>query len=108
MQMYLPGADTANFEPILPWHPALTAPNAAGADQMRHLKALIESRPMLDRVPDPSLIVDNGRATTASSRAGARAMPSPTAIAGAPSRCGSVRFPAGRSAPPGIRRATGP
>src|SRR3546814_20193598 len=27
---------------------------------MRHLKALIESRPMLDRVPDPSLIVDNG------------------------------------------------
>src|SRR3546814_3301362 len=60
MQMYLPGADTANFEPILPWHQALTAPNAAGADQMRHLKALIESRPMLDRVPDPSLIVDNG------------------------------------------------
>src|SRR3546814_3633217 len=49
MQMYLPGADTANFEPILPWHQALTAPNAAGADQMRHLKALIESRPMLDR-----------------------------------------------------------
>src|SRR3546814_13927558 len=60
MQMYLPGADTANFEPILPWHQALTAPNAAGADQMRHLKALIESRPMPDRVPDPSLIVDNG------------------------------------------------
>src|SRR3546814_3124591 len=60
MQMYLPGADTANFEPVLPWYEALTAPGAPGADQMRHLKALIESRPMPDRVPDPSLIVDNG------------------------------------------------
>src|SRR3546814_10644827 len=59
-QMDLPGADTANVEPVLPWYEALTAPGAPGADQMRHLKALIESRPMPDRVPDPSLIVDNG------------------------------------------------
>src|SRR3546814_8317412 len=60
MQMYLPGADTANFEPVLPWYEALTAPGAPGADQMRHIKALIESRPMPDRVPDPSLIVEHG------------------------------------------------
>src|SRR3546814_14384143 len=60
MQMYLPGADTANFEPVLPWYEALTAPGAPAADRMRHLKALIESRPMPDRVSDLSLIVDNG------------------------------------------------
>jgi len=60
MQMYLPGADTANFEPTLPWYDALEAPGAAGAGQMHHLRALIEARPMLERVPDQSLIVDNG------------------------------------------------
>lgn len=60
MQMFLPGADTANFEPTLPWYDALEAPGAVGAGQMRHLRALIEARPMLERVPDQSLIVDNG------------------------------------------------
>ena len=59
MQMYLPGADTANFEPVLPWYEALEAPGAPGADQMRHLKALVESRPMTGRVPDQAMILDN-------------------------------------------------
>ncbi len=40
------GADT-------PWHEALDYP---GADQMRHLRALIESRPMLSRRPDQGLL----------------------------------------------------
>lgn len=57
MQMFVEGADTANFEANLRWDKALEAP---GANQMRHLRALIESRPMLDRVPDQSLILDNG------------------------------------------------
>lgn len=57
MQFFLTGADTANFEPNLHWDKALEAP---GANQMRHLRTLIESRPMLERVPDPSLIADNG------------------------------------------------
>lgn len=37
-----------------PWFESLDAP---GANQMKHLKALIESRPMLVRIPDQSLIV---------------------------------------------------
>lgn len=57
MQFFLTGADTANFEPNLHWDKAIEAP---GANQMRHLRALIESRPMLERVPDQSLIADNG------------------------------------------------
>lgn len=40
------GADT-------PWHEALDYP---GAGQMRHIRALMESRPFLTRVPDQSLI----------------------------------------------------
>jgi hypothetical protein len=57
MQFFTPGADTANFEPITPWQQAIDAP---GANQMQHLRHLIESRPMLERVPDQSLITDNG------------------------------------------------
>ncbi len=60
MQFFLPGADTANFEPNLPWQQALSAPRAAGADQMQFVRRLIESRPMLERVPDQSMIRDNG------------------------------------------------
>ncbi len=57
MQMFVTGADTANFEPDRHWDKAL---EASGANQMRYLRALIESRPMLERVPDQSLIADNG------------------------------------------------
>lgn len=38
-----------------PWYEAIDLP---GAQQMQYLRALIESRPMLDRVPDQSLIDD--------------------------------------------------
>ena len=57
MQFFVEGADTANFEPVTDWHEALTAP---GALQMRYLRNLVESRPLMERVPDQSLIVDNG------------------------------------------------
>jgi hypothetical protein len=44
-----------------PWREALALP---GARQMKHLRNLIESRPMLVRVPDPGLIVgDPGTGT---------------------------------------------
>jgi hypothetical protein len=57
MQFFAAGSKDANFEPNLHWEQGLVAP---GALQMRHLRALIESRPMLDRVPDQAMIVDNG------------------------------------------------
>lgn len=53
------------------WHPAIkgwdgvrvdwkTALKASGGDDMRHLRALVESRPQLSRVPDQGLIVEPG------------------------------------------------
>jgi hypothetical protein len=40
--------------PLLPWYEAIDQPGAA---QMQHGRALIESRPFLTRIPDPSVIV---------------------------------------------------
>lgn len=57
MQMFTPGAPTANFEADTRWDEALMA---EGARQMHFLRELIEAYPMLERLPDQSLIVDNG------------------------------------------------
>jgi hypothetical protein len=57
MQMFVPGRDKPSFEADQRWDVTI---NAEGANQMRHVRALIESRPMLERVPDQSLILDNG------------------------------------------------
>lgn len=50
---------THRREPIngasIPWQEALLLP---GAGQMRHLRKLMESRPLLERVPDQGLIVE--------------------------------------------------
>jgi hypothetical protein len=51
--MYAPGRTPING-PLLPWAEALDQPGAA---QMRHGRALIESRSFLTRVPDDSVIV---------------------------------------------------
>ncbi|WP_448537578.1 glycoside hydrolase family 140 protein [Sphingobium yanoikuyae] len=56
MQFHVPGQKSAYWAHI-PWQDAL---HAAGAEQMRHLKALMLSRPDEDRAPDQQLIVDNG------------------------------------------------
>jgi hypothetical protein len=40
--------------PLMPWYEAIDQPGAA---QMQHGRALIESRPFLTRIPDPSIIV---------------------------------------------------
>lgn len=53
-QMYAPHRQAVNG-PNFPWYVALDLP---GASQMQHLKTLIESRPMLDRVPDQTIIND--------------------------------------------------
>ena len=53
-QMYAPHRTPING-PHFPWYVALDLP---GASQMKHLRTLIESRPMFDRVPDQSLISD--------------------------------------------------
>jgi hypothetical protein len=52
-QMYAPRRKPVNG-PLLPWYEAIQAP---GAGQMQHARALLESRPFLSRIPDPSLIV---------------------------------------------------
>jgi hypothetical protein len=51
-QMYAPHRTPVNG-PHFPWYVALDLPGAA---QMKYLRRLIESRPMLDRVPDQSLV----------------------------------------------------
>lgn len=43
--------------PHFTWDVAIDLP---GANQMQHLRTLIESRPMLDRVPDQSIVTDTG------------------------------------------------
>ena len=53
-QMYAPNRTPVNG-PHFPWYVALDLPGAA---QMKFLRRLIESRPMLDRVPDQTLIKD--------------------------------------------------
>ncbi len=57
MQFFEPGKPANAYWPKIGWRQALSAP---GGLQMRHLKALMLSRPYLDRVPDQSLIVGNG------------------------------------------------
>ena len=52
-QMWAPGRTPIN-NPLMPWHEAIDQPGAA---QMQHGRALMESRPFLTRIPDPSIIV---------------------------------------------------
>ena len=59
-QFYVPSRP-AEFDAVVPWQEALSFP---GAGQMRHLRALMESRPFLTRVPDQSLIVTLSQDTT--------------------------------------------
>lgn len=42
--------------PRTSWQDALRAP---GAEQMRHLRTLLEARPLLGRTPDPELVVES-------------------------------------------------
>lgn len=53
-QFYAPNRTPVN-NPHFPWYIAIDLP---GAGQMKYVRQLMESRPMLDRVPDQSLIKD--------------------------------------------------
>ncbi len=53
-QMYAPGRRAING-PLMYWHEAIHRP---GANQMRYVRELIESRPVLSRVPDQSIVAD--------------------------------------------------
>ena len=53
-QMFSPGKDPVNG-PHFPWSEALELP---AANQMQFVRKLITSRPLLDRVPDQSLILE--------------------------------------------------
>ena len=57
MQFYTPGDSGISFFPKIKWQDELDAP---GAGQMQHLKKLILGRSYFDRIPDQSMIVDNG------------------------------------------------
>ncbi len=57
MQFYTPGMAGTSFFPKITWQEALNAPGAA---QMKHLKKLLLSKSYFDRVPDQSMIADNG------------------------------------------------
>lgn len=59
-QMWTPEREPIN-DPLMPWQAALLQP---GASQMRHARALIESRPILARVPDDEVIVTARVATS--------------------------------------------
>lgn len=51
-QMYAPNREPVNG-PQKPWYESLDLP---GVSDMPHVRSLMESRPMLDRVPDQSLV----------------------------------------------------
>lgn len=53
-QMYAPGRKPVNG-PLFYWNEAIHRP---GATQMKYVRALVESRPYLSRVPDQSMILD--------------------------------------------------
>lgn len=54
-QMWSPGRNPIN-NPLLPWFEAIDQP---GAGQMQYARRLLESRPILTRIPDDSVIVTN-------------------------------------------------
>jgi hypothetical protein len=60
------GGDPGKFGARRPWQEALGLP---GAGQMRHARRLIESRPVLERVPDQGLLVSDAGTGAAHVRA---------------------------------------
>lgn len=58
-QMYRPGKQPVN-DPLMYWDEALSA---LGSEQMQHGRWLMESRPFLTRIPDPTLLVEGAPAS---------------------------------------------
>jgi hypothetical protein len=57
--MWTPDRQPVN-NPLLPWQDAIAQ---RGAAQMQHARALLESRPFLTRIPDPTVLIDATVAT---------------------------------------------
>lgn len=58
MQMHRPKYNDTSFGPQEYWYEGMAKP---GSFQMKHLKALLLSKPFFERIPDQSLVVDNGQ-----------------------------------------------
>jgi hypothetical protein len=56
-QMFAPGRNPINA-PLKPWNESL---ELVGANQLRYLRALIESRPVLERAPKQTVVADSPR-----------------------------------------------
>ena len=59
-QFWVPGLKTSRWGAELPWREAINLP---GASQMQYVRNLIESRPMLVRIPDQSMIAGDAMKT---------------------------------------------
>jgi hypothetical protein len=57
MQFFSPGQGKSSYFPKVSWQKGLQSPGAA---QMKYLKELMLSKSYFDRVPDQSLVIDNG------------------------------------------------
>src|SRR5690606_14814375 len=55
-QMYAPGR-IAHINPTKPWYESLDLP---GARSMSYVKKLMTSRPLLERIPDQSMVTESG------------------------------------------------
>ena len=60
-QFWTPGTPKPRYGALIHWKEALNLP---GASQMQHLRNLIESRPMLIRIPDQSMVACDPMKTT--------------------------------------------
>ncbi len=58
MQFYTPGDSGVSFFPKIKWQDALNAP---GAGQVHYLKNLMLQKAYMARVPDQSMLLDNGK-----------------------------------------------
>ncbi len=59
-QFWVPGQKTSRWGAEIPWREAINLP---GASQMQYVRNLVESRPMLVRIPDQSIIVGDAMKT---------------------------------------------
>jgi len=57
MQFYTPKDPGTSYSPKEKWQDGMNAP---GASQMQYIKKLMLSRPYFTRVPDQSMVIDNG------------------------------------------------
>jgi hypothetical protein len=100
-QMFDPAKGNPVNNPLLPWYEALDQPGAA---QMQYGRKLMESRPVLTRVPDGSVIV-TGKVPTSVPGAGVRRF---VATRDAQGSYAMVYAPAGRPFAVRMDKITGP